>query len=680
MPRANPFHLPSAHPTDQLCTVAPSPQLRARMNERLGNARLDRDLPLTLAGDPRLPGFNDGTILPPSNFRPGTPARDVRRAAIDRAPLRGDVRVIVVLVDFTDKAFEVDTSRFEDLFFSTGKVPTGSVTEYYKDVTGGLITISGQVVGPFTMPQTLAWYANGNYGIGKPSGDPRANILAQDAVKAADPSVDLQPYDNDGNGYVDAFIVVHAGEGGEETGDPGDIWSHKWVLPEEYTADGGVKVYAYLTIPENAKLGVAAHELGHLLFGFPDLYDIDYSSEGIGNWCLMAGGSWNGGGDTPAHPSAWCKAQQGWVDVVQVGSDTALGVPDVKTSKQVHRLWTDGTVGQEYFLLENRQQAGYDADLPGAGLLIWHVDESKESNEDENHYLVALVQSDGSRDLENNVNRGDGGDPYPGWMSNQDFTATSTPASTGYSGQDSLVSVTGITDADGTITATASVHASSTPPPDTGDLEQRVASLEARVAAVEDAVARGGDALSAVRQGAQGVARSPWRSPQRAPRRAPGLPREAGGGRQRGPRRCGAGGARDRQRGAAAVVSPAPNLTRVTGTVVARSPHPTLADQDLVVLAVDDTQEVAGLRDLVGPAVARAEPRDDGRREVEIAVPRELLGDAAPGWQLTCRVRFTPNGLMAEPHPADGAFALRRPDPAEGLTHGGRPGVAAVSR
>ena len=163
--------------------------------------------------------------------------------------------MIVVLVDFTDKAFEVDTSRFEDLFFSTGKIPTGSVTEYYKDVTGGLVTISGQVVGPFTMPQTLAWYANGNYGIGKPSGDPRANILAQDAVKAADPSVDFQPYDNDGNGYVDAFIVVHAGEGGEETGDPGDIWSHKWVLPEEYTADGGVKVYALPDDPREREAG-----------------------------------------------------------------------------------------------------------------------------------------------------------------------------------------------------------------------------------------------------------------------------------------------------------------------------------------------------------------------------------------------------------------------------------------
>ena len=109
------------------------------------------------------------------------------------------------------------------------------------------------------------------------------------------------------------------------------------------------------------------------------------------------------------------------------------------------------------------------------------------------------------------------------------------------------------------------------------------------------------------------------------------------------------------------MVSPAPNLTEVTGTVVGRRPHPTLADRDVVVLAVDGTQDVPGMRDLVGPAVARAEPGDDGRPEVEVAVPRELLGDAVPGWRLTCRVRFTPNGLLAEPHPAVDAFAVDPP-------------------
>ena len=76
----------------------------------------------------------------------------------------------------------------------------------------------------------------------------------------------------------------------------------------ELNVEDATKIYGYLTIPEDAKIGVCAHELGHLLFGFPDLYDTDDTSEGIGNWCLMAGGSWNGGGDVPAHPSAWCKA------------------------------------------------------------------------------------------------------------------------------------------------------------------------------------------------------------------------------------------------------------------------------------------------------------------------------------------------------------------------------------
>ena len=491
-------HHPRRAERRDFCAVAPSPELRRRLREQLGDLRAGADAPVTLAGDPKLPGFNDSTILPPSAFAPGTPLGRIRSAAAERSPLRGDVRVIVVLVDFTDKRFGESTQRFQDLFLSTGTIPTGSVTEYYTDVTGGLVHITGEVVGPFTMPQTLAWYANDNYGIGKPTGDPRANILAQDAAKAANANVDFGPYDNDGNGYVDAFIVVHAGEGGEETGDSGDIWSHKWVLPEEFDADG-TTIYAYLTIPENARLGVAAHELGHLLFGFPDLYDTDYTSEGIGNWCLMAGGSWNGGGDTPAHPSAWCKAQQEWVGVENVTADAALTLQDVKTSRTVHRLWTDGTEGQEYFLLENRQQAGFDADLPGAGLLVWHVDESQQSNEDENHYMVGLVQADGSRDLENDVDRGDGGDAYPGLLGNRRFDATSTPASTGYSGQDSAVAVTDISDSGDTMTVTVSVRAAGGGPP--GDVEGRLKDIEARLAALEDAVSQGGAALSALRPG-----------------------------------------------------------------------------------------------------------------------------------------------------------------------------------
>jgi immune inhibitor A len=429
------------------CFVAPSPELKERLDSELakikGRSRSALVNSLALAKEPRALGFNDGMILPAEEYPFGTSDLVMRSGSADRAPLRGSVRVIVVLVDFSDKHMAATQQHFRDLFFSTGVIPTGSVKEYYQEVTGGLVDIIGDVVGPYRMPHTNAWYANGNFGIGKPNGTARARDLAQDAFTKADPNVNFGPYDNDGNGFVDAFIVVHAGSGGEQTGDSNDIWSHKWTLASAQTSDN-TKVFGYLTIPEDARIGVCAHELGHLLFGFPDLYDTDDSSEGIGNWCLMAGGSWNGSGDTPAHPSAWCKVNQGWASVTNVNQNGNITVNDVKSSKQVFRLWKDGTSGQEYFLLENRQLTGYDSRLPGDGLLLWHIDDSKPTNTDENHYKVGLVQADGLRQLETRVNRGDGGDPFPGSKSITTVSTTTTPSTKSYTGTDTCVSLTNI--------------------------------------------------------------------------------------------------------------------------------------------------------------------------------------------------------------------------------------------
>ncbi|WP_432498300.1 M6 family metalloprotease domain-containing protein [Kineococcus gypseus] len=427
------------------CPVSPSPELRERLRARAAAVASAERLPLGPAGQRRFFGFDDGVVVPPERFPPGTAAVRVRRAAALREPLRGAVRVVVVLVDFPDLAMARPAAEFEDLFFSRGSLATGSVAEYFTEVSGGLVDVTGEVVGPLRMPQTLAWYADGGSGIGRPAGEPRANLLARDAADAADGLVDFGPYDNDGDGYVDAFVVVHAGRGGEETGDPGDIWSHKWVLPAERPSDGA-SVYAYLTIPEDAKVGVSAHELGHLVFGWPDLYDVDGTSEGVGNWCLMGGGSWNGGGDTPAHPSAWCKAQQGWVSVREVTADEEVTVTDVAASRQVLRAWTGGARGEEYFLLENRRRTGFDRDLPGDGLLVWHVDETRQDNSDESRFLVGLLQADGEQDLERAENRGDGGDAYPGTSGNRELDGTTNPATTAHSGQDSLVAVSGIPD------------------------------------------------------------------------------------------------------------------------------------------------------------------------------------------------------------------------------------------
>jgi immune inhibitor A len=444
------------HTMETLCAVSPHPDLLDRIRSQFREAQESFGdlLPRLRLAEPTAVGLNDGLIFPGSLYPVGTTAAIAQRGALDRAPLRGTLRVVVVLVDFSDKAMTQSEQHFRDLFFSTSVLPHGSVKEYYTEVTGGLITIDGDVLGPLRMPHPLSYYAGS--GSGLQGSSPNARDLAHDAAVAADPLVNFGPYDNDGNGFVDAFIVVHAGQGAEVTGATGDIWSHKWVLPSAYSADG-TNIYAYLTIPEDARIGVSAHELGHLLFGWPDLYDTDYSSAGIGDWCLMAGGSWGGGGDIPVHPSAWCKLNQGWANAVVPTTNATVTITDVKSSKQVYRLWKDGGAGSEYFLVEVRDRTGYDQSLPGPGMLIWHVDDAISGNTNENHPQVALVQADGQRQLELNVNRGDAGDPYPGTSGNTAFSSTTTPNSKSYGGVNTCVSVTSISPAGPSMTARLTV-------------------------------------------------------------------------------------------------------------------------------------------------------------------------------------------------------------------------------
>ena len=434
----------SEQPDTSQCPVAPSPALLDRMRAARRSLR-DGGAPapaLLTFRQPQHPGLNDGTIYPADQFPLGTPGLRVRRAAAERAPLRGTVRVVIVLAEFPDKKMTQTADHFRKLFFSTGELPNGSVKEYYTEVSKGLIEIDGEVVGPFKMPRKLADYAHGESGMGMVQ--PNAQALARDAATAADPTVDFGPYDNDGNGFVDAFIVIHAGRGAEETGLGSDIWSHKWTLNGSEIHADGTSIFGYLTVPEDSKIGVCAHELGHLLFGWPDLYDTDSSSSGLGSWCLMAGGSWNGTGDVPAHPSAWCKAQQGWVAVSNRKSTRTVAVKDVKTKPTVYRLWDKGTKGSEYFLVENRQRTGYDRDLPSDGLFVYHIDDSLDSNSDESHYKVGLVQADGKRHLELGSNQGDAGDPYPGSAGKTTFSGATTPNSNSFAGLDTHVAIRNI--------------------------------------------------------------------------------------------------------------------------------------------------------------------------------------------------------------------------------------------
>lgn len=395
-----------------------------------------------------------GLDRPPATAR-GWLARSDERSIPDRD-------AIVILVDFSDNpanAVDYPPAHYEAMLFSEGSYPTGSMRDWYLENSYGAFHVDGAVTVWLRMPQTYAYYVNGQAGFGA---YPRnAQKLAEDAVAAADAIVDFSIYDNDGpdgipdsgddDGYVDALFVVHAGLGREETGSNNDIHSHAWAMPNPVSADG-VVASSYSMEPDNGKRGVFGHEFGHVL-GLPDLYDTDYSSSGVGDWCMMSFGSWGGGGLTPVHFLSWCKARLDFLDfTTPTGNLPSSSLPQVEISPSAHRLWTGGYPDGEYFTVENRQPILSDVSLPGSGLLICHVDEGASGNQDENHPLVYVEQADGLNELRSG-GASDDGDPWPGSAQNRSFSDASAPDARGYDGMPSQVAVRNISNPGATMTA-----------------------------------------------------------------------------------------------------------------------------------------------------------------------------------------------------------------------------------
>jgi hypothetical protein len=146
-------------------------------------------------------------------------------------------------------------------------------------------------------------------------------------------------------------------------------------------------------------------------------------------------------------------------------------IPAIEDTPVVYRLWTDGSGGDEFFLVENRRKLGYDAHLPSQGLLIYHVDEAQSGNNnqwyptytDSGHYLVALEQADSLWHLERNYNPGDAKDPYPGSTNNRTFDDGSKPDSRDYNFNATDVAVRNISNSGPTMTADFYVTTASPP-------------------------------------------------------------------------------------------------------------------------------------------------------------------------------------------------------------------------
>jgi M6 family metalloprotease-like protein len=403
--------------------------------------------------------------------------------------MSGEGRLVALLVDFPDRQANTiarPDSFFNDLLFSRGTHPTGSFRDFYLEQSYGAFDVTGEAYGWIrTMEDYYTTYDDGNYGM---SGGGQGVLVA--ALLLRDATIDFGAFDSDGpdgvpnsgddDGYVDACVVFVSGLGGHDTYNPSDMWPHaSGIFPPFETNDprtggGFILLEGYSIQPEinlNAAgddtlyscIGVVAHEYGHQL-GLADYYDPSHQSWGIGYWGLMGYGSLGALRTGPYHLSAWNKVQLGWVTPIVVTENLMnITIPPVETNPVIYKVWRDGIPGEEYFLLENRQNQGFDTYLPGSGLLIWHIDESmfhsgsklpEAKTKANGWFRVALEQADGREDLATWFDRpdikayypemGDGADPFPGDSLNSRFDDYSTPSSRDNAGLSTDVSIVDI--------------------------------------------------------------------------------------------------------------------------------------------------------------------------------------------------------------------------------------------
>lgn len=424
--------------------------------------------------------------------------------AVPGAPLgsgpavSGVLRVPVIMFKFKNTpSSELRTAgAYDQVLFATTP-PSGrpyTYRSYYEQMSNGLLSVQGRSYGYAALDSNEVTYT-GVPGTctGNPYGNTNCNGLFSDeatlrmqgglrqALRKLDTQVDWTQYDADGDSVVDLVVFIQPALDGACGGATNNhLWSHRYflvgapyathsrdalgrrIIVSDYTLQSGVGGEEGCDTTQIMPVGTVAHETGHG-FGLPDLYDIDGTSEGVGEYSLMGSGNYTSP-FSPSRMDVWSLNQVGWVTVVPLGTNGIFRFGAAATSDTAFYVPVLGTNPRgEYYLLENRQavqsdsamihyhcQVWFNTPLPppcGGGLLIYHIDSTQiAQHESENRvntapiHGVEVVQADGRSNLDANPDascggagvgcsdRGDAGDLYPGPTSNAAFAPTSTPA------------------------------------------------------------------------------------------------------------------------------------------------------------------------------------------------------------------------------------------------------------
>lgn len=355
-------------------------------------------------------------------------------------------RGLVILVNFKNSKFAAANTlvAMNDLMNSSSYTyngATGSVRQFFSDQSDGQYIPDFDVVGPVTLNNNVA-----HYGKNDASGNdvlPGDMVVEACSIANASYGVDFTQYDNDSDGEVDFVYLIYAGKGEADGGADNTIWPHNWSLDAAYYYDNcnyaqsarrfdGKYINNYACSGElngagaRTGIGTIAHEFGHVI-GLPDLYDIDYGQNyedeaTPGAWHIMDGGSYNNDGKTPPNYTIYDKYFLGWKTLVNPGNTAqtltlqAAGT-DGYNAYQITsgNSQLDATSTTTAYYIENRQQSGWDAYLPGHGLVIWKIMysqsvwEANGPNDTDGTIRYAVVSASGKT-----TGIGTGADPFPG--------------------------------------------------------------------------------------------------------------------------------------------------------------------------------------------------------------------------------------------------------------------------
>jgi M6 family metalloprotease-like protein len=379
-------------------------------------------------------------------------------------PTSGTVKILTLLISFSDYAGTTAPSTFDSRLFGSGAggPPYDSLRNFYQRSSYGQLTITGDVLGWYPAPYARSTVAETDAG--------RQNLIKEALNYYDAQGHDFSQYDNDGDGSIDYLCVFWAG--------PHQGWAefwwgyYTWFNDSTFRLDGKrLTNYSWQWELYNYPSGsftpsTIVHETGHAL-GVPDYYDYDDAvgpRGGVGGLDIM-----DGSGDH----NCFSKFMLDWITptVVSTGSQAvtlrASGLyPDAV-------LFMPGAVAgrifDEFFMVQNRARSGNDTGLftGSDGLILWHVDSRLDTwnsdflydNSYTAHKLLRLMEADGLEEIETWAASADAGDYYKAGMM---FGPSTVPNSSRYDGSTTAMVMSGITGTTSPMTVT--ITASDSPP------------------------------------------------------------------------------------------------------------------------------------------------------------------------------------------------------------------------